>query len=124
MGDVTYIELIILGYDDPTCGADANMDGTIDMGDVTTTELIILGYLVNLTVVSDGCCPVDVGDPVNQMVAEGQVRTFYNIAKDTDVTVYANDTNPSCIFDRWSDGGNQTHDIQMDGDKSVTATCH
>jgi hypothetical protein len=37
--------LIILGYLDPTCGADANLDCTINMGDVTTTELIILGYL-------------------------------------------------------------------------------
>jgi uncharacterized repeat protein (TIGR01451 family) len=45
MQDVTYIELIILGYLDPTCGADANLDCTINMGDVTTTELIILGYL-------------------------------------------------------------------------------
>ena len=45
MGDVTTIELMILGYiTEPTCGADANQDGTIDMGDVTTTELIILGY--------------------------------------------------------------------------------
>lgn len=45
MQDVTYIELIILGYLDPTCGADANQNCTINMGDVTTTELIILGYL-------------------------------------------------------------------------------
>ncbi len=45
MQDVTYTELIILGYLDPTCGADANLDCTINMGDVTTIELMILGYL-------------------------------------------------------------------------------
>jgi hypothetical protein len=45
MQDVTYTELIILGYFDPTPGADANGDGSINMGDVTTIELMILGYL-------------------------------------------------------------------------------
>ena len=43
MRDVTYIELIIMGTKDPTCGADANEDGEIDMRDVTKTELIIMG---------------------------------------------------------------------------------
>jgi uncharacterized protein (DUF362 family) len=45
MQDVTYTELIILGYMDPTEGADANGDGDVNMGDVTTIELMILGYL-------------------------------------------------------------------------------
>jgi len=45
MADVTYTELIILGYMEPTCGADANGDGDINMGDVTSIELMILGYL-------------------------------------------------------------------------------
>ena len=45
MQDVTYTELIILGYFDPTPGADANGDGSTNMGDVTTIELMILGYL-------------------------------------------------------------------------------
>ncbi len=45
MQDVTYTELIILGYLEPTSGADANEDGNINMGDVTTIELMILGYV-------------------------------------------------------------------------------
>jgi serine protease len=45
MQDVTYTELVILDYEDPTQGADANGDGDINMGDVTTIELMILGYL-------------------------------------------------------------------------------
>jgi hypothetical protein len=45
MQDVTYTELIILGYTGSTGGADANGDGDVNMGDVTTIELMILGYL-------------------------------------------------------------------------------
>lgn len=45
MQDVTYTELIVLGYFAPTPGADANENGSINMGDVTTIELMILGYL-------------------------------------------------------------------------------
>ncbi len=43
MLDVTKVERIILGLDDPTPGADANQDGVIDMLDVTKIERIILG---------------------------------------------------------------------------------
>jgi hypothetical protein len=43
MGDVTKVELIILGLADSTAGADANGDGQVNMGDVTKIELIILG---------------------------------------------------------------------------------
>jgi len=45
MQDVTYTELIILGYMGTTPGADANRDSDVNMGDVTTIELMILGYL-------------------------------------------------------------------------------
>ena len=34
---------IILGMDPSTLGADVNGDGTVNMGDVTKIELIILG---------------------------------------------------------------------------------
>jgi len=39
------------------------------------------------------------------------------------VTVSADDSDPCCVFDSWSDAGNQTHNITMDSDKDVTATC-
>ena len=43
MADVTKVERIILGLDDPTSCADANQDGEINMSDVTKIERIILG---------------------------------------------------------------------------------
>jgi len=43
MGDVTKIERMILGLDNPSANADANQDGDVDMGDVTKTERLILG---------------------------------------------------------------------------------
>lgn len=43
MADVTKVERIILGLDDPAPCADANQDGEINMADVTKIERIILG---------------------------------------------------------------------------------
>ena len=43
MGDVTFVERIIVWLEDETELADANQDGNINMGDVTYIELIILG---------------------------------------------------------------------------------
>ncbi|MDD5289456.1 MAG: fibronectin type III domain-containing protein, partial [Dehalococcoidales bacterium] len=41
-GDITKIYRIIFGLDSPTPGADANLDGVINMADVTTIEYYIL----------------------------------------------------------------------------------
>ena len=43
MGDVTFVERIIVWLEDETELADANQDDNINMGDVTYMELIILG---------------------------------------------------------------------------------
>ncbi|MCK4397729.1 MAG: hypothetical protein KAV25_01915 [Methanophagales archaeon] len=43
MGDVTFVERIIVWLEDETELADANQDGNINRGDVTYIELIILG---------------------------------------------------------------------------------
>ncbi|MCK4397731.1 MAG: hypothetical protein KAV25_01925 [Methanophagales archaeon] len=43
MGDVTFVERIIVWLEDETELADANQDDNINMGDVTYIELIILG---------------------------------------------------------------------------------
>jgi len=40
--DITKVERIIMGLDDPTSGADANGDGNLDALDITKIELIIL----------------------------------------------------------------------------------
>ena len=80
-----------------------------------------VGY--NLTVTSDGCCPIDVGAPVNQTVAAGASQTFIDIPGGTDVSVSADDSDPCCDFVSWDDAGAQTHDVTMDANKSVTATC-
>ena len=50
MQDVTYTELIILEYKDPTQLADAKYDDKINMQDVTQIDLIILGQEAELTV--------------------------------------------------------------------------
>ena len=43
MGDVTYIELVIL-YNWPVLGdGDANRDGAVNVGDITKVERLILG---------------------------------------------------------------------------------
>jgi PKD repeat protein len=41
--DITKLERVIMGLDDPTPGADANADGSIDALDITKIELIIIG---------------------------------------------------------------------------------
>jgi hypothetical protein len=41
--DVTKVERIIMGLDDPAPGADANADGSINTLDITKIELIIMG---------------------------------------------------------------------------------
>ena len=41
--DITKLERVIMGLDDPTPGADANADGSIDALDITQIELIIIG---------------------------------------------------------------------------------
>lgn len=41
--DITRIERIIAGLDDPTAGADANQDGSIDVRDITQLERFIAG---------------------------------------------------------------------------------
>ena len=38
MGDVVYVERVIVGLSPPTPGCDANQDGNINMGDVITIE--------------------------------------------------------------------------------------
>ena len=74
-----------------------------------------------LKVTSDGCCPITVGTLGS--VAAGGNQAFTDIPCCTYVTVTADDNDPSCEFDSWSDGGAKSHSIHMDSDKSVTAYC-
>ena len=103
---------------------DSNMDNEVKSGDITVTIKIIFGTVVDLEVTSDGCCNITVGAPVNDVVLAGETKTFYNIDKNAVVSVSADDSAADCAFDNWSDGGAQTHDITMDTDKCVTATCY
>ena len=78
----------------------------------------------NLTVdQSASCCSVDVSGGATGTVAAGTSQTFTDLEYEVVISVYADDSDPCCVFDSWSDGGAQTHDVYMDGDKSVTATC-
>jgi hypothetical protein len=43
MGDVVFVERIILNLDELTTGSDADLNGLTNMGDVTAIEMIILG---------------------------------------------------------------------------------
>jgi len=79
--------------------------------------------IYNLTVTSDGCCPIDVSGAVNDTVSAGENKTFTGIVEGEDVTVSADDSAGCCAFVNWSDAGAQTHAITMDADKSVTAYC-
>ena len=107
---------------------DTNLDNGVTSGDITMTIKRIFTQVVDLEVTSDGCCPIEVswtaGGGGGGTVAPGDTVIFYNILKDCNVSVSANDTDPSCAFDSWSDAGAQTHDVTMDSNKCVTATCY
>jgi len=77
----------------------------------------------NLTVTSDGCCPINVSGAASGTVSAGGSETFTGIGEGGNVTVSADDSAVCCEFDSWSDAGAQTHTITMDSDKSVTAYC-
>ena len=79
-----------------------------------------------LTVTSAGCCPIEVtGLPgPDQTVAAGTTEVFDDLYCCNTVTVTADDSGYLCNFASWSDGGNKTHDILVNGDKAVTAYCH
>ena len=106
---------------------DANLNGVVNSGDITVTIKIIFGKLVDLKVTSDGCCNVTVGAPINETVLVGETKTFYNIDKDTSVTLTADDSDPSCAFDSWTGGvddpDSATTFVNMNVDKCVTANC-
>ena len=85
--------------------------------------------LTNLTVVSQGCCPILVeGLPTgNQTVPAGGNSTFSEIPANTQVTLTAQ-TGESCSLDHWQvDGGNSTGEnpltVTMNSDHEATATC-
>ena len=83
----------------------------------------------DLTVTSDGCCPITVEyDGVSEEVAADETRTFADIPCCTDVTLTAV-VPEGCEFVEWSGdiAPNAPTDnpitIHMDSDKSVTAYC-
>jgi hypothetical protein len=83
----------------------------------------------NLTVTSEGCCPILVEglSEGNQTVDAGEKRTFYGILENTGVTLTAQ-TGDSCRFDDWTvddqlPNTNQTIVVTMDDDYDVTAEC-
>ena len=78
----------------------------------------------NLTVVSNGCCPVDV-DGLGT-VPPGGNQTFYNLTKGTTVSLTAN-CDPCCVLNGWTvDGspwlGNPIN-VAMNSDHTAVANC-
>ena len=109
---------------------DTNLNNAVNMGDVTVCIKRIFSKAYDLELTSDGCCPIEaswtdiLGNPMSGTVPAGETKTFYSIDKDKVVQVSADDSSPSCVFDSWSDAGAQIHDITMDSNKCVTATCY
>ena len=99
----------------------------MDSNKVITATFSKLTY--DLTVTSDGCCPITVEyDGVSEEVAADDTRTFADIPCCTDVTLTAV-VPEGCEFVEWSGdiAPNAPTDnpitIHMDSDKSVTAYC-
>ena len=88
-----------------------------------TGYITVSAVTYNLTVTSDGCCPINVSGAASGTVSAGENQTFPGIGEGGNVTVSADDSAVCCEFDSWSDAGAQTHNITMDSDKSVTAYC-
>jgi PKD repeat protein len=103
-------------------------EGTVTAyyGDTLCSDSDLSHYsgTVTLTVISEGCCPIDVSyDSVTDTVPAGGSETYEDIPCCTDVTVSADDSAECCDFVSWSDEGAKSHTIHMDSNKSVTATC-
>ena len=86
------------------------------------------GETYDLTVTSDGCCPIDVAyDTFSAQVLAGDSDVF-TIPEDTEVLLTADDSDPCCEFVQWVvDGGapdvvNPTS-VTMDADHTAVATC-
>ena len=107
--------------DDVNVTTDNPITVTMDADHTAVANSSVLTY--NLTVTSSGCCPIEVSGAATGTVPAGQNQTFTNITCGSNVTVYANDSDPCCVFASWSDAGAQNHTITMDSDKNVTAYC-
>ena len=92
------------------------------------TQLPMVVDYFDLTVTSDGCCPIDVGAPVSQTVAAGASETFLDIMGGVTIKGAAYDDDVCCDFDSWAGDingapGDNPNSVTMDADSSVTATC-
>jgi uncharacterized repeat protein (TIGR02543 family) len=105
-----------------------DLGGSVNPTNITMTSIKDVtahfsAVIYNLTVTSNGCCPINVSGAVSGTVPAGGNKTFMGIGEGGEVTVSADDSAGCCKFDSWSDAGAQTHNITMDSDKSVTAYC-
>ena len=115
---------VFTGWSDGLVGDTNPTDIHMDEDKTVTANFAEEGEVCNLTVTSEGCCPIDVAyDTFSDQVAAGGSQIFADIPCGTDVTVTADDSNSCCEFVSWSDGGAKSHAVHMDDDKSVTATC-
>jgi hypothetical protein len=85
IGDITFVERVMLGYNEPNLQCDANLDGDINMGDVVRIERMILGLNVPITVDNMqkmilNLIPIDLAFDLNK---DGQVSI-------TDLTILEN----------------------------------
>ncbi|MGB2799703.1 MAG: C25 family cysteine peptidase [Dehalococcoidia bacterium] len=112
---------------------DTNLNNAVNMGDVTVCIKRIFDRAYDLEVTSDGCCPIitnwtdSIGNPMGGTVPAGGNQTFYNLPYFANVTLSANDSDPSCNFNSWSGGvgdpNSAATNVTMTEDKCVTANC-
>jgi hypothetical protein len=83
----------------------------------------------NLTVESDGCCPIEVSYDSFHATVDADSSDSFGIPCDTDVTLTAVD-DIGCVFDQWTGdvpGGTNSSNpitITVSGNKTVTGSCY
>ena len=82
--DITYLQGIIKGTNEPTKLADANNDSSIDESDISEIERIIAGNETQLTIIDSADQTITVNMPVDRVVAfnNHQVETMRSIKAD------------------------------------------
>ena len=87
-------------------------------------EVNVTGF--NLTVTSDGCCPIDVSGAVIDTIPAGGNATYPDLACGANVTLNATSTG-NCNFSNWTVDGNVTTNnpinVTMDSDYTAVANC-
>ena len=101
---------------------------TVDNNKTVTADCDVPGPYT-LTVVSEGCCPITVGNlPGDDVIVQpGGSEVIAGIPCGTEVTLVADDSDVCCQFQNWTgdvaSAGSASTTVTVDGSKTVTANC-